>query len=211
MSLNAGALTFEEFAMREQLPLATIHDAVLEFLRGRDDAVMFGAQAVNAYVSEPRMSQDIDLVSTRATELAEELREYLSERFHIAVRVRVIGAGKGYRLFQIQKPRNRHLVDVRYVESLPHSERIEDVLVMSPPELIAHKVIAYHARRGQPKAGTDWRDLAMLLLTFPELKREEAAVNEALKSSRASDEVMKTWRELVAQKIIEPGDESEFD
>ena len=50
--LNAGTLTFEEFAMREQLPLATIHDAVLEFLRGRDDAVVFGAQAVNAYVGE---------------------------------------------------------------------------------------------------------------------------------------------------------------
>ena len=65
------------------------------------------------------MSQDIDLISTRATELAEELREYLSELFHIAVRVRVIGAGKGYRLFQIQKPRNRHLVDLRAAESLP--------------------------------------------------------------------------------------------
>ncbi|HVS81645.1 MAG TPA: hypothetical protein VHE60_07905 [Pyrinomonadaceae bacterium] len=99
--LNAGTLTFKEFAMGEQLPLATIHDAVLEFLRGRDDAVVFGAQAVNAYVGEPRMSQDIDLISTRAVELAEELRDYLSERFHIAVRVRVIGAGKGYRLFQI--------------------------------------------------------------------------------------------------------------
>src|SRR5438046_10682665 len=97
--LNAGTLTFEEFAMREQLPLATIHDAVLEFLRGRDDVVVFGAQAVNAYVSEPRMSQDIDLVSTRATELAEELREYLSERFHIAGRAPVISAGKGDRLF----------------------------------------------------------------------------------------------------------------
>src|SRR5438552_3733004 len=71
--LNAGTLTFKEFAMREPLPLATIHDAVLQFLRGRDDAVVFGAQAVNAYVDEPRMSQDIDLVSTRATELAEEL------------------------------------------------------------------------------------------------------------------------------------------
>ena len=58
--------------------LSTIHDAVLEFLGGRDDAVVFGAQAVNAYVGEPRMSQDIDLVSTRATELAEELREYLT-------------------------------------------------------------------------------------------------------------------------------------
>src|SRR5256714_7597836 len=207
MSLNAGALTFEEFAMREQLPLATIHDAVLEFLRGRDDAVVFGAQAVNAYVSEPRMSQDIDLISTRATELAEELREHLSERFHITVRVRVIGAGKGYRLFQIQKPRNRHLVDVRNAESLPNAERIEDVLVMSPPELVAHKVIAYHARRGQPKAGTDWRDLAILLLTFPELKQEQGAVSEALKTIGVKDDVMQTWRELVAQEINPGWDE----
>src|SRR5712691_5409521 len=209
--LNAGTLTFKEFAMREQLPLATIHDAVLEFLRGRDDVVVFGAQAVNAYVGEPRMSQDIDLISTRATELAEELREYLSERFHIAVRVRVIGQGKGYRLFQIQKPRNRHLVDLRPAESLPLAERIEEVLVMSPPELIAHKVIAYHARRGQPKSGTDWRDLAMLLLTFPELKKETGAVSEALKSLGATDDVVKTWSEFVAQEMIEPDDAGEFE
>ena len=209
--LNAGTLTFKEFAMREPLPLATIHDAVLQFLRGRDDAVVFGAQAVNAYVGEPRMSQDIDLVSTRAAELAEELREYLSERFHIAVRVRVIGVGKGYRLFQIQKPRNRHLVDVRTTESLPHAERIEDVMVMSPPELIAHKVIAYHVRRGQPKAGTDWRDLAMLLLTFPELKKEQGAVGEALRSMKAGEDVMKAWCELVAQEIVEPEDDGEFE
>lgn len=197
--------------MREPLPLATIHDAVLEFLRGRDDVVVFGAQAVNAYVEEPRMSQDIDLLSTRATELTEELREYLSERFHIAVRIRVIDAGKGYRLFQIQKPRNRHLVDLRNVESLPHAERIEDVLVISPPELIAYKVLAYHARRGQPKSGTDWRDLAMLLLTFPELKKEEGAVSEGLKSIGASKEVTKTWRELVTQSLIEPNEEEYFD
>src|SRR5712672_2814701 len=102
--LNAGTLTFEELAMREQLPLATIHDAVLGFLRGRDDAVMFGAQAVNAYVGEVRMSQDIDLISRRALELAEELREHLSERFHIAVRVRVIGAGKGIACFRPTSP-----------------------------------------------------------------------------------------------------------
>ena len=196
--------------MREQLPLATVHEAVLDFLRGRDDVVMFGAQAVNAYVDEPRMSQDIDLVSTRATELTEELREYLSERFHIAIRVRVLGAGKGYRLFQIQKPRNRHLVDVRNTESLPHAERIEDVLVMSPPELVAHKVIAYHARRGQPKSGTDWRDLAMLLLTFPELKKDDGAVSEALKSLGANDEVVKTWCQFVAEDLRESTEDGEF-
>ena len=209
--LNAGTLTFEEFAMREQLPLATIHEAVLEFLRGRDDAAVFGAQAVNAYVGEARMSQDIDLISTRAAELAEELRGYLSERFHIAVRVRVIGAGKGYRLFQIHKPRNRHLVDLRPAESLPRAERIEDVLVISPPELIAHKVISYQARRGQPKAGTDWRDLAMLLLTFPELKKEQGAVSEALKSLGANDDILRTWCELVEEKLIEPDEENKFE
>ena len=197
--------------MREQVPLASIHDAVLEFLRGRDDAVLFGAQAVNAYVGEPRMSQDIDLVSTRAVELAEELRAHLSERFHIAVRVRVIGAGKGYRLFQVQKPRNRHLVDLRTVESLPHAERIEDVLVTSPPQLIAQKVISYHARRGQPKAGTDWRDVAMLLLTFPELKQEQGAVSDVLKTLGVKENVMKTWRDLVAQELIGTEDDGKFD
>ena len=197
--------------MREQLPLATIHDAVLEFLRGRDDVVVFGAQAVNAYVSEPRMSQDIDLLSTHAEDLAEELRHHLSDRFHIAVRVRIIGAGKGYRLFQIQKPRNRHLVDVRNTESLPHAERIEDVLVISPPELIAHKVISYHARRGQPKSGTDWRDLAMLLLTFPELKKEEGAVRQALKAIGANDDVIQTWGEFATADLRGSAEDSEFD
>jgi hypothetical protein len=58
---GAGALTFQEFARREPLPLATIHEAVLEFLRGRGDAVVFGVQAVNAYVSEPRMTQAVDV------------------------------------------------------------------------------------------------------------------------------------------------------
>ena len=123
----------------------------------------------------------------------------------------MIGAGKGYRLFQIRKPRNRHLVDLRPAESLPRSERIEDVLVISPPELIAQKVISYHARRGQPKAGTDWRDLATLLLTFPELKQEQGIVSEVLKSIGVKDEVIQTWRELVAQDLIEAEDDGEFD
>jgi hypothetical protein len=132
--LNAGVLTFKEFAMREPLQLATIHEAVLEFLRGRDDVVGFGATAVNAYVDEPRMTQDIDLMSTRAPELAEELREYLAERFHIAVRSRVIGEGRGYRLFQMQQSGDRHLVDLRPVVSLPESQSIEDIRVLTPPE-----------------------------------------------------------------------------
>jgi hypothetical protein len=33
-----GSLTFREFAMKEPLPLARIHDAVIDFLRNREDA-----------------------------------------------------------------------------------------------------------------------------------------------------------------------------
>jgi hypothetical protein len=49
--------------MSESLPLATLHQAVLDYLRGRDDVVLQGAQAVNAYVDEPRMTQDIDVLA----------------------------------------------------------------------------------------------------------------------------------------------------
>src|SRR6266566_8648088 len=147
------------------------------------------------------MTQDIDLMSTRAAELAEEIREYLSERFHIAVRTRVIRNGKGYRLFQIRKAGNRHLVDVRPVASLPESQIFEDVRVPRPPQLIALKVISFHARRGKPKAGTDWRDLAMLFVTFPELKNESGPVSEALNSLGAGEEVMNEWSDIVKKEI----------
>jgi hypothetical protein len=71
---SAGVLTFREFALREPLPLTTIQETMLEFLRGREDVAVFGAQAVNAYVDEPRMTQSIDLLSLHAKEFAEELR-----------------------------------------------------------------------------------------------------------------------------------------
>ncbi len=38
-----GILTFREFMTHDPLPLATIHQTVLEFLRERSDAVLFGA------------------------------------------------------------------------------------------------------------------------------------------------------------------------
>lgn len=196
--------------MNESLPLATIQEAVLEFLRGRKDAVVFGAQAVNAYVPEPRMSQDIDLLSTRAGELAEELRVYLGDKFHVAIRVCEVADGRGFRLYQIQKSGNRHLVDIRLVQSLPPVRLFSQVLVAAPEELIALKVIAYHQRRGQPKSGTDWRDLAMLLLTFPEMKREDGLVVERLKAENAGEDAMNLWRDVVKQEIQSMDDDDGF-
>jgi hypothetical protein len=196
--LNADVLTFQEFVMHEPLPLSKIHGAVLEFLQGREDVVLFGAQAVNAYVSEPRMTQDVDLLSTRAADFAEELREHLSEKFRIAIRVREIGTGKGFRIYQTRKEGNRHLVDVRPVENFPETETVEDIRILSPLELIASKVISYHARRGRPKSGTDWRDLGFLLLRFPELKEK---VGEILKAKNVDEAVLKTWTELESQSF----------
>ena len=196
--------------MNESLPLATIQEAVLEFLRGRDDAVVFGAQAVNAYVPEPRMSQDIDLLSTRAGELAEELRAHLGDKFHVAIRVREVADGRGFRIYQIQKSGNRHLVNIRLVSSLPPAKLFSQVLVAAPEELIALKVIAYHQRRGQPKSGTDWRDLAMLLLAFPELKRRDGFVSERLKAEGAGEDAVNLWNELVEQEIRSTDEDDEF-
>jgi len=196
--------------MREPVPLAEIQAAVLEFLRHRDDAAVFGAQAVNAYVDEPRMTQDVDILSPRAAEIVEELRAVLADRFNIALRVREIGGGRAYRLYQVRKPRNRHLVDVRQVDALPPTRRHEEVLVVSPEELVASKVLAYHRRRGKPKAGTDWRDVAMLLLTFPELKVAAGPVRERLLAARADDRALATWEELVAQEITPEDEEDEF-
>ena len=196
--LNADVLTFQEFAMHEQLPLSQIHESVLEFLQGREDVVLFGAQAVNAYVSEPRMTQDVDLLSVRAKELAEELREYLSEKFHIAVRVREIGDGKGFRIYQTRKEGNRHLVDVRPIDKFPETQTIEDIRILSPLELIASKIISYHSRRGKPKSGTDWRDLAMLILQFPELKEK---VSENLQAKNVGEAILETWAEIASQNF----------
>ncbi len=196
--------------MNETLPLATLQNAVLEFLRGRDDAVLFGAQAVNAYVRERRTTEDVDILSTRAVEFAEELRAYLGQRFHIAVRVRNIRDGLGYRVFQLRKEGNRHLVDVRLVPALPPAQRVADVQVLVPVELIASKVISYHQRRGKPKAGTDWRDLAKLLLAFPEFKCDPGPVTDCLNAAQADAAILSLWRELVAQELLPETEDDDF-
>lgn len=208
--LNPDTLTFQEFVMAEPVPLSTIHGAILDFLIGREDAAVFGDQAVNAYVSEPRMTQDVDLLSPRAKELAEELCAALKTRFHLAVCIREVGEGRGYRLFQISKDGNRHLADIRPVGKLPATQRMQGVLVIAPVGLIAYKVIAYHRRRGQPKAGTDWRDIALLLLAFPILKQESGAVADCLLAAEAEPGVMAEWKNFVGQDIQLPDDDDEF-
>ena len=72
--------------------------------------------------------------------------------------------------------------------------------MLAPDALVASKVVAYHHRRGRPKAGTDWRDLAELLLKFPELKSDSSSVTALLRAT-APPAVMATWQEIQNQRI----------
>ena len=73
--------------------------------------------------------------------------------------------------------------------------------MVTVPELLARKLLAYCRRKGQPKSGTDWRDLAVLLLAYPELKTGAGAVADRLSALGATQEDMKTWSTLVQEPI----------
>jgi hypothetical protein len=209
MLVDTG-LTFREIVMNDPLPKGTIQQAVVNFLSGRDDSAIFGAMAVNAYIDERRMTEDVDIVSIHAGELAEALQQHLNEEFHIAVRIRNVRDGVGFRLYQLAKPKNRHLVDVRPVEALPPTERIDGVLVVTPAEVIAGKVLSCVRRKGKPKSFTDRRDLAHMLLRFPDFKVAQGVVQQRLEAQGADDAVLAFWRELVAEKILPEEEDDEF-
>ncbi|MBP9871680.1 MAG: hypothetical protein KBC53_09335, partial [Nitrosomonas sp.] len=86
----------------------------------------------------------------------------------------------------------------------------EQVWVMAPAELIASKVISYHQRRGKPKSGTDWRDLALLLLAFPDLKQDTGPVATCLQDAGADAEIFGVWHTLVRMEIEAEDEDDEF-
>jgi hypothetical protein len=209
MLINDG-LTFREIVMKDPMPIGVIQQSVVDFLKHRQDAAIYGAMAVNAYTDERRMTEDVDIISARAKAFAEELRQHLGEQLHIAVRVRSVREEIGFRLYQVLKPKNRHLVDVRSVDVMPAIQLIDEVPVLTPAEVIAGKVISCVRRKGKPKSFTDRRDLAHMLLRFPELKTEGGMVEQRLESLRASEEAMALWRQLVAEEILAEEDDDEF-
>ena len=165
---------------------------------------------MNAYVDEARMTQDVDILSPRAAELAEELRAYLSQRFQIAVRTRTVASGQGHRLYQVRKPKNRHLVDVRGVDALPAHQVVENVLVVPPAELISQKVQSLVNRSKSAKGPTDLTDIRRLLLRFPDLKATEGRVADCLRLSGAPELVIEAWREIAVQEIVPENDDDGY-
>lgn len=208
MLIADAPLTFREFMTKEPLPLASIFREIFLFLQTRPDAVLFGAHAVNAYCEPERMTQDVDLLATNAARLAEDLRAHLAATLHVAMRVREVVPGVGFRIYQVQKPKNRHLVDVRQVSALPAHRVVEGVRVIAPADLVAMKASAMTQRQHRPKGSTDLTDLLRLLLAFPELKTDEGAVAEELRALGATDAVFAAWRALVREPI-EPDEDDD--
>jgi len=208
MFLFDAPLALQEYVTHQKVSLADISRAVASFIAGRRDAVVFGAHAVNAYVGEPRMTSDIDVLSTNAEALAEELRDYLAAKFHIAVRVRAMTKkSAGYRVYQAMRPKNRALVDVRQEDNLPETVSKRGVRFVEPVALLAMKVNSYVARRNQVKGDTDRIDIRRMLVTFPKLRKLGGEVTRKLISEGASDDVLKAWYGFVEERLDPDADD----
>lgn len=171
--------------------------------------MLFGAQAVNAYCEPPRMTADIDVMSTQARALAEELRALLAARFQTATRVREVAGGHGFRVYELRKPSNRHLVNVRQIGVLPAVRTFEGVQVVAPAGLVALKVQSIAARKGREKELSDRLDLHRLLRVFPELRADEGEVGELLRAQGASQGTLSLWYTLVRERV-EPDPEDDY-
>ena len=193
----------------EPLALASIFREVFLFLTKRPDAVLFGAHAVNAYCEPERMTQDVDVLSTNAAALAEDLRAHLAETFHVAVRVRAVGE-VAFRIYQVRKPKNRHLVDVRQVETLPPHVEIEGVRTVSALELVAMKALSMSDRREREKGLSDRLDLHRLLRAFPDLRVADGPVADRLRALGAPEAALAAWREILLERI-KPDDDGDDD
>jgi hypothetical protein len=201
------SLTLQEFSMANEVTLGEIHRVVLNFLQNRNDAIVFGAQAVNLYVDEPRMTQDVDVMSTIAAELAELIRSEVHQKLNIATRVRSVSNERGFRVDQLRSPSNRHLVDVRQVDELLPSRSIEGILVVEPEELVVLKLFSLASRPNTPKGMTDRADLLRLLLAFPEYRSNSVKIHSLLEKREAPDEVMAIWESVISSEIQPDSDD----
>jgi len=114
------------------------------------------------------------------------------------------------RIYQTRKEGNRHLVDVRIEKEFPANQEIEQIRVLTPVELIVSKIFSYQARRGKPKSGTDWRDITMLLLRFPELKEKDGEIAKVLSSRNADGTTVMFWKDLVDQDFSFEDEDSDL-
>jgi len=193
--------------MANEVTLGEIHRVILNFLQNRQDAIIFDAQAVNLYVDEPRMTQDVDVMSTNAAELSELIRDEVHNKLKIAARVRSVANERGFRVYQLRTPSNRHLVDVRQVDEFLPSRNFEGIGVVNPEELVVLKLASLASRPNTPKGMTDRADLLRLLLKYPEYRTNRVVIDSLLRQRNVSAEAISAWESIVTSNIEPDSDE----
>ncbi len=196
--------------MREPLPIYRIQEAIFDFCRDLPDVAIFGAQAVNLYVQESRMTQDVDILCAEPSTVATALSQRLGQLFHIATRVRELRPGKAYRVFQLRSEGSRHLADLRLAE-FPLTDLVErdGIHYVGLPILTALKVSALAKRRLAPKGATDLADLRRLLQAHPELRDETGGVADAIGVVGGGDKELRQWHDLLAEPVVTDADSDE--
>lgn len=154
-------LALSEYLMKEPLPLATLHDAIFDFCRGRTDLCVFGSQAVSQHSAVPRMTQDVNIMAEEPDKVSRELARCLSARFahRLAVRVRVVrrdGRVLGYRIYQRRSARQDAVDALR--------------LMVARPELRASDLLPLWSALGAPATAAD---------TFDKLRAEARPSTDA--------------------------------
>ncbi len=192
--------------MHEPVPLHRVHETIFEFCRERPDVVIFGAQAVNVYAPKTlRMTEDVDLLTRKPREVADALADVLRERLHIAVRVREVVRGKGFRVYQKRAEGTRHLADVRLLEfELVPVEQL-GIRYVPLTELVAMKLVAAARRAGAVKGLTDRADLMRLLAANPHLRDESSGVEQAIATIGAhanTAQARAVWQSLLTEPAV---------
>jgi hypothetical protein len=186
-------LTMQEYLMKESVPLALIFRVVFDCLRSRPGTVVYGSQALNAYVSPPRMTEDIDVFAQDAPVLADEICCALHDALHLAIRVRRVQGG--FRVYQATKESRRHLVDIRPAQDLPPSQLMGDISFVTPSVLAAMKILAATQRAHLPTRHQDTVDVERLLERYPGLKKGDG-VEKLLRDFQATEEAHALWASL---------------
>jgi hypothetical protein len=196
-------LTAAEYHMRETLPIFLIQEAIFEFCRGQPDIAIYGAQAVNLYVANARMTQDVDILCVNPAAVAAAMARRLGEVFQVAIRVREFRPGLAYRIFQLRAEGNRHLADARLAE-FPLTDVVEQdgIRYVGLALLTALKVTALVKRKLAPKGATDLADVRRILLGHPELRQDEGDVARAIRLVGGADPELRQWHTLLAEPAV---------
>lgn len=213
-------LTLQEYLIGEPLPLAAIHEAILDFCRGRSDLCVFGAQALSLHTGVPRMTQDVDVMAEDPEQVAAALAAHLATRFpgQLAARVRRVRRGSrvlGYRVYQrrsAERGGDRDLADVRILDVPRAALEISDGVQYTGAALtLAMKTFAATARSNAVKRDQDRVDAQRLLLALPDVTAEALEpLWEAMNAPLA--EVRRTFEELRARvaQSVDTGDDDDF-